>query len=319
MESGDWYSSQSDQSQDISEKEYIPKLETGFVISNFYIISGKTVNFAYLLNDKIIDVNKYENISSKNIPGKNIKDISQTFSCNVEGKEIIVFYISYSNSLSTDVILYQEDEHGKIFRLTDVSNKIWSGFSIISCTMINLPSKCLKKYDQQSIQWYTSHISTVNILNFEKFENTLLFHTKDDPQISESKSAEKISESKSVEDKLPESKSVESKSVEKISESKIPEILGKSSVTITDKISEIVSKVSSFSEKPTGRINPKTEVVRDRIVAGKSLWDLYKQDRKKFVEFLIDMDGPSFPKRICTELGQFFRVDEDGFVWCTCG
>jgi len=61
------------------------------------------------------------------------------------------------------------------------------------------------------------------------------------------------------------------------------------------------------------------KIIRDRIIATKKLWELYRTDRKKFVEALIEQDGPEWPKYMLTRLGQGFRVDEDGFVWNTSG
>ena len=59
--------------------------------------------------------------------------------------------------------------------------------------------------------------------------------------------------------------------------------------------------------------------IRDRVECSKTFWNLYKTDRKKFVEYLIDIDGPEWPKYAYTKIGQSFRVDDDGFMWFSAG
>lgn len=51
----------------------------------------------------------------------------------------------------------------------------------------------------------------------------------------------------------------------------------------------------------------------------KEAWRLYRTDRKAFVALLEEADGPEWPKYVTSGLGQFFRVDSDGFLWCTTG
>ena len=68
------------------------------------------------------------------------------------------------------------------------------------------------------------------------------------------------------------------------------------------------------------RRSPKQEDIprgppRDKITATDHLWHLYRTNKQQFVELLLIMDGPSWPKYMLTPLGQSFRIDEDGFVW----
>jgi hypothetical protein len=63
----------------------------------------------------------------------------------------------------------------------------------------------------------------------------------------------------------------------------------------------------------------KNGIVRDRIMMGKDLWKLYRTDRIHFARTLEEIDGPSWPKHAYTNMGQCFRIDDDGFIWCTSG
>ena len=60
-------------------------------------------------------------------------------------------------------------------------------------------------------------------------------------------------------------------------------------------------------------------IIRDRVECTKTFWKLYKTNRRGLVEFLIDIDGPEWPKYVHTKLGQSFRVNYDGFIWFSAG
>lgn len=57
----------------------------------------------------------------------------------------------------------------------------------------------------------------------------------------------------------------------------------------------------------------------DKINFGDQLWTLYRTDRVRFVQFLVMIDGPEWPKHMVTQLGQSYRIEDDGFMWPTSG
>jgi len=161
----------------------IPKLTTGYEVTNL------------ILRDHMwgpphpVFVYNVDNTPVNAITGKeefhNERDINVLvyspilpFFINPDGKQIIAVYVGVKQEPYLDVILYQEDEYGKLYRLTSISNKILRGCFVFTSKPLNHPLLKLTQYSEQDESHYVNLASRITILdgkiNLKNIEDELL-------------------------------------------------------------------------------------------------------------------------------------------------
>lgn len=144
----------------------ISKCQTGFLVTNLVLRDCMWGNpqpeFLYNINNTPINAISFkEMFQNERDPTVYIYSPISSFFINPNGKQIIPVCFKVENESYLDVILYQEDENGKLFRLTSISEKILRSNSSLICKPFNHSSLKLINYEEKDMLYYEKLIEKI--------------------------------------------------------------------------------------------------------------------------------------------------------------
>lgn len=156
----------------------VPRLTEGVTVSDLVLvqdINEYLFDYFYYLNERAIDAISLKDVTpSKEAQSKNVYNKIIPFVFDPNGKKILAFDADCKNR-HTEVILYQENADGKLFRLTPISEKIiGEAFAMSYCRVLNHPVHRLKEYTEDELIFYLSvGGSQEDHFSFRDFESLL--------------------------------------------------------------------------------------------------------------------------------------------------
>jgi len=174
----------------------VSKLQKGKEINNLVLrdninSSHQNIDYLYNIDNTAISAKSGEElIQSERAPNTYYYSVISPFLINSNGKQIIAFSFIIDKEYQLEVILYQEDEFGRLFRLTSIPERIKRNNVVATtCHILNSDSSSLKEYDQKDMLHYSSlldrYYSKYVEFQLKDFEDFLL--SKEDKFILEVK------------------------------------------------------------------------------------------------------------------------------------
>jgi len=118
----------------------VPTLKSGVVISNLVVMEDYhtfSPRFIYNINGRAISCETLTDVTPFSTSFRSyIYSVIPPFFFDSNGKEIIAFTTGCIEESSIEVVLYQENAQGNLFRLTPMSEKIKRGFGMCSCNFL---------------------------------------------------------------------------------------------------------------------------------------------------------------------------------------